>query len=49
MNIKIGDVFVDDFTYSCEVIISIIARVKDINGNKITFQLALDQCGIYDR
>lgn len=44
MNVKIGDVFVDDFTYSCQVITSIIARVKDINGNKITFQLAIDEC-----
>ena len=44
MNVKIGDVFVDNFTYTCQVITSIIARVKDINGNKITFQLALDEC-----
>ena len=48
MNVKIGDVFVDNFTYSCQVITSIIARVKDINGNKITFQLYRPMW-IYDR
>lgn len=44
MSIKVGDVFVDNSTYSCEVISSVIARVKNINRNKITFQLVVDQC-----
>ena len=48
MDVKVGDVFIDDFTYSCQVISSVIARVKYINENNIDFQPYCRSMWIYD-